>query len=114
MKASFVLTVSLGASFAGPVGCGHDGPGAQHPTKPGIELRAERGECHEVPVGSPPETEGAIVDCPAERITRDESGACFYVAPIQCPEAASCNPPPPVPVRCPETPRVDPSAAHAH
>jgi len=73
-----------------------------YPNPPPLELRAFDGECHLVPPGSPWTTPGKIVDCPVTSTTKDGSGKCFYEPGGDCPEGAKCNPPAPVPVRCPK------------
>ncbi len=74
-----------------------------YPNPPGQEIRAFDGECHEVQVGTPPKTVGKIVDCPLTGTYKGSGGKCYYeVSGGDCPPDATCNPPPPVPVRCPK------------
>jgi hypothetical protein len=75
---------------------------------PDVEIRVlDDQECHRVPYGAPWTEKGEIVDCPPSMVHRDAAGRCWATPKVDCPppEEATCNPPAPMPVRCPGTPR---------
>ena len=102
LAAPFVVTTALGA-------CGPGSPEPAAPAQPaetydqnGDPIAPSGGEKPPVVVNPPPP--GELPDPPADGkgkvVTRDD-GTCWYYESIECPANATCNPPPPMQVKCP-------------
>lgn len=101
LAASFVVVASTGCRRdAAP----RPDDAVVHRNPPAFEIRVlDDEECHRVAGGAPWSEKGTIVDCPESMIDRDPDGKCWHTPQIDCPppEEATCNPPAPMPVRCP-------------
>lgn len=105
LAAPFVVTTALGACGgaqpSGPTQTANPPPPEEPET---YDHNGDRLDGDRPPVIANPPPPGSLPDPPADgkgEVTRRDDGTCWYFEAIECPPEATCNPPPPMQVKCP-------------